>query len=77
MKQYNKKALCLVKQWIDVACYTCEHYYERMSERSHYYPYMGVPSCRLGSEQRELCHTADFEKWSPVGVHSVLGVVER
>lgn len=56
----TKKARCLVEKWIDVACYTCKHYYEKMSPRSPYYPYMGVPSCRLGSEQRDLCHYTDF-----------------
>ena len=73
----TKKARCLVERWVDVACYTCKHYYERMSKKSPYYPYVGVPSCRLGYEQRDLCHYTDFGSWSPRDVHSVLEVVER
>lgn len=73
----TKKALCLVERWIDVACYTCEHYYEKMSKKSHYYPYMGIPSCRLGNKEGELCEKAGYDKWSPFGVHSVLEVVRR
>ena len=72
----KKKALCLVEQWMDVACFTCEHYYERISKKSHYYPYMGIPSCRLGEEAGKICHNAGYDKWTPFGGRSVLEVVE-
>lgn len=73
----KKKARCLIEKWIDVDCYTCKHYCEVMSKRSPYYPYMGIPSCRLGSKDREICVKAGFERWDPIYVHSVLEVVER
>ena len=72
----TKKARCLVEMWVDVACYTCKHYYEKISKRSPYYPYMGVPSCRLGDDVRESCYDSG-ERWEPVNAHSVLEVVER
>lgn len=73
----TKKALCLVERWIDVACYTCKHYYEKISKRSPYYPYMGIEACRLGDDVRDSCYESGFEKWTPADAHSVLEVVKR
>lgn len=74
----NKKyAICLVKQKIRVACFTCTHYYEKMQRGSHYYPYMGVPSCNRGKLGRDLCLSTDYGGWVPDNVHSVLEVVRE
>lgn len=72
----TKQALCLVEKWVIISCYTCKHYFEKMSPRSPYYPYMGVPACRLGDDVRESCYDSG-ERWEPDNVHSVLEVMER